>query len=778
MKFQIDNFDGAGLRDYTAAIDGVHLPKVVRKLNQPSELRVNLVAMAPDFVVPVAGARVLLGRTNGQDVFTGYLTQAPAFEYLGWGGQGPAYRYSLMAQSDEVLLDQKRVPDIVPFVERSAGSALRQLTEDLMGSAIDLSAAQNLDNVAGYAGDPQKTWSQHAAELAVQARACYRLENGALSFAPLGANVYTLSESDAHFSPQGLKLAVTNAVVNDVTVIGEMEPEAYVKDYFVGDGLTTKFYLSQSPFQKTSKTILDEEYTEAALEPALWNVTDPAGVVSISSGKLQIAGGTGVDGATTVQLVEQVELGGATLLQHGDVLFNAASSGVIGGLYPGAVSIAGCLAGFQITPNGSQSNIQALINGAATGPVMTTVSGHHYVCTTRIYSQEIFRQQQTFHSAAHAAGAGFGGATVAAQVRLVLEVHEIDPLNPATGVAPSTVLWDNVMTTAPGFCTYALIDAANLQCAVAFTRILEVPNAEVRSALPGQGFTTRLVGDLKEGAECTVTPSDTLEFYTEYVPAANEQIEVHYRGRDRALAWVTNPASIAAEAYEIDDGTRAAVRHIKLPLARTDADCENAALAILEDSASASWTGEYQTWSDFLPGGASDIFPGDGLSIDLPSCSAAFSAVVREVQIAVEDLEGEHSIYQIRFAQAADTALGFDFEAAKIKPPLVVTPFANAQIGNWYLADLTAAQITQATSTTISIDAGTAPPAGGGIEVRWSDFGWGPGNERNLIGRFTTQTFTVPRLSQIQDCYLQQYDASTPPKYSRYTAALHVDYPL
>ena len=375
MKLQIDNFDGAGLRDYTETIDGVHLPEVVRKVNQPSELRVNLLASTPDFVVPAAGARVLLGLTNGQDVFTGYLTDAPAFEYLGWGGQGPLFRYSLLAKSDEVLLDQKQVPNIIPFVERSAGSALRQLTEDLMGSAIDVSAVQNLDGVMGYGADPQKTWSQHAAELAVQARACYRLQNAGLSFAPLGAAAYALNESDANFSPQGLKLALCNAVVNDVTVIGEMEPEAYVTDYFVGDGLTTKFYLSQSPFQKTTETILDEEYTEAALEPALWTVNDPANVVSISGGKLQIAGGTGVDGATTVQLVEQVELGGAVILQHGDVQFSAASSAVIGGLYPGGISIAGCLAGFQITPNGSQSNIQALINGAATGPVMTTVAG-------------------------------------------------------------------------------------------------------------------------------------------------------------------------------------------------------------------------------------------------------------------------------------------------------------------------------------------------------------------------------------------------------------------
>jgi len=63
-------------------------------------------------------------------------------------------------------------------------------------------------------------------------------------------------------------------------------------------------------------------------------------------------------------------------------------------------------------------------------------------------------------------------------------------------------------------------------------------------------------------------------------------------------------------------------------------------------------------------------------------------------------------------------------------------------------------------------------------EARWSDSGWGPDNDRNLIGRFTTQTFTIPRLSQVQNCYLQQYDGSNPPRYSRYTTALHVDYPL
>ena len=63
-------------------------------------------------------------------------------------------------------------------------------------------------------------------------------------------------------------------------------------------------------------------------------------------------------------------------------------------------------------------------------------------------------------------------------------------------------------------------------------------------------------------------------------------------------------------------------------------------------------------------------------------------------------------------------------------------------------------------------------------EVRWSDEGWGPGNSRNLVGRFGTEAFTIPRLSAVQTIFLQQYDASAPPKYSRYSTSLHVDYPL
>ena len=774
----IDNLDGLGQRDYTGAIDASHPPNIVRNENRPQKFSVSLIADSPDFIVPAANARVVYGKTNGHFTFTGYLTQVPAYEFLGWNERGPVYRLNLIAYSDEFLLDEKRLPDRSPFVERTAGDALRQLTQDLFPSAFDLTAAQNLDTLLDYIPDPQKTWSQHAAQIATNARATYRMSNAALILAPVGTNVYTLGETDPNFSPDGLVLEPVNALANDITMIGEIEPQAYVKDYFVGDGLTMRFYLSQTPFIKASTTIFDEEYTVSPLEPTLWAVVDPAHAISVTNGDLQIAGGTGVDGATTVEFVEKIELGGALVLQHGDMTFNSPSSGILGGLYTGNVCASTCLAGFQVTPSGTQSNIQALVNGAAAGTVIATTAGHHYQLTTRLYCQEIYRQQQTFHSSAHPAGSGLGGAQISADVHLVLEIRDIDPTNPATQVAPSTVLYDGLLSNTPSFCIYSLVNAATLQCSIAFTRLIRAVDAEVRSAPQGQNYVTQLVGPLSEGAECTITSSGELEFYSAYVPAKNQAIAVRYRGQGRALARVTDPVSIAAQARGIDNGLHAVVRHPKQPLARTACDCENAALALLDDTTQPAWKGTYETWSDFLPGNASDIYPGDALNVTCPSRGANFQAIVQVVDIRTSDLQGDHSLYKITFADDGVEPAAFQFEASQLKSIPEVTELTNTQVGLTCLSALSAAEITAIGSTTVDIDAGATPPSGGGIEVRWSDSGWGPYNDRNLIARFTSQTFTVPRLSQIQSCYLRQYDNSNPPKYSRYTTALHLDYPL
>ena len=144
----------------------------------------------------------------------------------------------------------------------------------------------------------------------------------------------------------------------------------------------------------------------------------------------------------------------------------------------------------------------------------------------------------------------------------------------------------------------------------------------------------------------------------------------------------------------------------------------------------------------------------------------------------VLEFEGETIRYTLKFTDAGDPSLGFAFGTAAVTTAGALTPIDVTQIGMTYLPDLSNAWVTTITSTTITVDAGTSPPAGGGIEVRYSDMAWGMGNSRNLVGRFTSRTFTLPRYARGQSYFLRSYDSSAPAKYSRYSTALFVDYPL
>jgi hypothetical protein len=783
MKLLIDNFDGLGALDYTAFVDTSNSTSVLRKLNAPAEFAFALNVGAENASVPVTGARVRLTLSNGNDLFTGYIVETPIYQYQGWADRGLIYRYEIVALSDVMLMDRKAPPPHPPFVDRNAGDALRELTADALPGWFDISGVAAADAIPYYTVDPAKKWTASAAEIAVLARCSYRDDNGEIFFAPLGTNTYSLAESAANFSPVDLQLKSVDRVINDLTVLGQLEPSAHVKNYFVGDGFTTKFYLSQKAFTRSnaiplySRTVLNETYAE--LDPTHWIVTDPTHVITVSGGQLRVAGGTGTDGQTVLSFIEKVELGGATVLEHGDFVFNAASDGIIGGLYPGRIAIAGCTAGFRITPAGANCNIQALVGGVVTGTTIATQAGHHYVFATQLYPTEVYRMQQVYHSSLHPSGVSRGGTAIACDVRVVMEVHDIDPTNPATQIASSTILYDDVVSNAPGFCTYALINAGNLQCSVAFTDIWLPVDVLVRSTLPDENTRTRTVGSLLDGAECRVSSEPALQFYPEYIAAANELIEVSYRGQGRATARVINNASVVAHrnAGAGDDGVRGSVRQIEMPVPRTSVDCETAALALLDGSGQ-GWTGQYRTWSTFLPAGAADIFPGDGLAVNIPSRVAAFTAVVREVDVEISDIAGENSRYTLRFVDAGDPSLDFLFATPLIRQTQVLAPVDVTMIGSVYLSDLTNAAITNVTSTTVTIDVGFVPVAGGGIEVRYTDAGWGVDNDRNLVGRFTSRSFTLTRYARAQSYFLKGYDGTSPPKYSRYATALCVDYPL
>lgn len=480
MNLLIDNNDGLGPQDYTAKLDIDHLPKITRRLNQAATMAAWLVAADAGFHPPVSGARVVLQRADGSRLFTGYLATTPQQQYLGYSHTGAAWRYGLIAVDDSCLLDRNALPVRTPFAFRTAGDAVRTLANDVLLNGFDLSGVQDVSSVNQFAVVPQKTWTEHVQELATMTRASYRAHDGKLYFEEVGQQGFTINEQDPHFVPEGLVLLESDQLRNDVTIIGGLEPLVYVRDYFLGDGTTLGFYLSQVPFSKSAVTLFQEDYTAVSLEPTLWSVVDPNREVATGGGQLQINGGP-----VTVSFVEQLELAGGLMMQHGQVTFNAPSSGTFGAIYSGSVGDANCLAGFAISPSGASCAIQGLINGVRVGAVLATVPGHLYAFTTQLFCNEAHRVHQTYLSSTHPAGNGRGGDSIPAATRVVLAVHDVDPNNPGTLAAPATALYDDVLPGPPGFATYALANGPSLHINVTFTRLQHVVDTEVRSLVPG-----------------------------------------------------------------------------------------------------------------------------------------------------------------------------------------------------------------------------------------------------------------------------------------------------
>lgn len=196
---------------------------------------------------------------------------------------------------------------------------------------------------------------------------------------------------------------------------------------------------------------------------------------------------------------------------------------------------------------------------------------------------------------------------------------------------------------------------------------------------------------------------------------------------------------------------------------------------LTDDTVQPAWMGEYRISGDCLP--VNDVLPGDAVQVAAPSRQANFAAIVREVDVLLTSLAYDRAEYAIKFANDAAGSMAIEFSKATLPDPLPVAFTTSGPSSATYLPALTAAQVTDVIATEITVDAGTAPPTGGGIEVRRTDGGWGPTSDGNLVGRYASQSIELPRLSRIQEYLLRQYDGSSPAKYSRQSALVHVDYP-
>ena len=782
MQLTIDNLDGLGPLDYTAAIDTSEPFEILRTLNAPSILKGLLCLAASILPTPVRRARVVVSSAAGVTLFTGYLATEPAPLYVGEASPGPVYRLALSAISDEWLLDKQSWGSTV-------GTGLGASASDLITSLVErlspklLAPGNPATNAAGiFEPEQGSPWSKNAGLLANSTYTAYRALNGAIGLGTLGVLQHTLSDGDGSLAISALKLASLKELANDITVSGALEPTTYWTELFLGDGTTTTFILSGEPAGPTSahKILLAEPFTEPTLNLQQWQLADPGSHLALTNAGLTCSGGNGLDGQTTLTSWDPLEVGGTILLELAAVTFGPGSAGVIGGLYNGPTNHGNCFAGFNIRQSAGNTIATPLLNGVETGTSLTLTPGHTYTRRLRLHCPELLRVQQSFYALVDAPGGPaiqqFGQGTIAAAVSVIFEARD----QAAASNTPITVLFDGTLTASPAQATVVPINSLSLAGSISALTLTRTGTGWIRSTSADGTQFTRLTGKASDGADCFFSATAAaFVFFPGRIPAPGEMIAISYRGRQRAIARVADPASLAAEAAGGAIGTSRWLGHVSQPPARSSQDCEAAAQAILSFAASraAALNGTYSC----INPPTSDIWPGDLLSLNTQS--QTLNCMIRSVTLSQQGASAEALTYKIAFANDWAEGLGLKLsetiEADALIPASALNLIDSADgstLPIHTLANLPNITVVAGTSGFLTVDAGTAPPIGGGFEVRRRDGGFGslttPTSSGDLVLRSPVRSFAIPISAAADTFFLRMYDASSPPLYSRFSTAI------
>ncbi|WP_158942071.1 hypothetical protein [Granulicella sp. S190] len=778
MIVTIDNLDGAGAVDYSTALCAQGPLKITRSLNAPSlcsgMLDVSDAAAGAGLAVPARRGRVVVTAANGTILFTGYVATDPEAIYAGTGLKGPVYRYAFSAVSDEWLLDKQTVPLSGAGLGQSGGQLLTTLTNRVDAGLFTTTGVMNGLAVGVFEPVQTESWSVNAGNVASSTYAAYRVLNSAVGLQPAGTVVHALSDGDGTLQVAALKTSAVKELANDVTVSGELEPTAYVTETFAGDGTTTVFELSEDPFRpkKTANSaqLLTDSFNESVLNTQIWEVADPGSHLGLSAAGLTMTGGNGLDGQTTLTAIDPVELVGSLVIEAGNLVLGGASAGLVCGLYSGATQSANCFVGYNVRQSGGNTVVVPFVNGAEVGTVFPMLQGHTYTIRIRLHAVEMQRVLQTYYAMVDGVVEAFGGGLVTAPMSVVFELQDLG----LASNTPAVVLYDGSVVNSPASCSFAAVNSVQLIGSMGYCRLTQTGSSWVVSTLPSGVKTTRLVGLAGEGADCSVSATGKVTFYSGRVPVAGELVTVTYRAQQRAVARIQNAASVEAEAAGGVPGTAQWLGKVLKPPARSSVDCENAALAVLSFSASraAAVAGSYDAVNP------QDVWPGDVLAVT--SNGQTMSVVVRRVEISDGMGSPEMLTYRMAFANDWAEGLGLTLsEAIAADALLPLTALSSTMpAGGSVLANLQMLQVVSATGTALQVDTGTAAPVGGGFEVRRRDGDFGPGVDQDLVLRSPVRSFSIPREGQIEHYYVRMFDGSKPPLYSRFSSAVFTNLPV
>jgi hypothetical protein len=762
-------------QDYTAALDAARPLAIERKLNEPSicQLWLSLPA-GGSLATPLLNQPLGVTGDDGTVYFTGYIAVSPLPEYAGLALEGPRYRINIQAISDELLMDQLPMPPSAGATGEMAGSLLAALVTHAGSQGLTTHGLSFNVPVSNFVPDPGAPWSKSAGQVADQARAAYRALSGALTLSGVQSTVHPLNETDGSLNLASLSFnaSVKRALANDVTVCGEHEPVAYVTEYFLGDGVTTQYYLAAHPFLPPSSrsTIVSELFNEAAIDQSVWANTGLNGYLGLGAGGLAMDGGNGIDGEISLSWIDPVEMGGTLLLEAVGIVLSPGSSGVLAGFFLGLNTQSACIAGFQVTAQQGTGEVtlQPIVQGTVAGASYAVNPASQYTLRTRVHCAECERVMAIYRSYGDSGAITYGGQSSVSPGKIQMEIQEF-----VNGVAGMPVtLYDGAVASLPAACVVLAASTINLIGSMRAMYLTNLGSGWVVSTPANGGPYTRRVGTIAEAAECRVERNGKLVFYTGYAPVAGEQIAVSYRTVGRAVGRAVNAASQQALRQAGSPAVAAWIGSVTSPAARSSTDCLNAAMAIEQAAAgvSALWSGSYSgSRASFV----SDVWPGDALLLNAPSTNLNAQVVVRTVKVSYRASYPDLVEYAILFANdwASDLAI-------KTSGTVPADAWLPATIGPASLANLSGLAVTSLNGATVGIGTNVTPPTGGGFEIRRRDFAFMQGEDPGLVVRATLPNMTFSRETANDRFYIRMYDGSTPPNYSAVSTALFINLPL
>ena len=795
MRITIDNLDGTGPRDYSASVAPEGPITLQRTLNAPARCTAEFVVGAEGLPLPSRLGRLIVEAEDGTVLFTGYLATEPVRVYAGEASSGAVYRARVSAVSDEWLLDRAgsgATQVATTSLSLDGSQLLARMVARTQAGTFEVSSTSGGQVSGVFTARASVPWSVNAGEAAGAAYASYRALNGQIMLQPAGSVTHSYSDADGTLSVAELQLGAVRELANDVTLSGAEEPAAYIDESFVGDGTTTAFPLSESAYRDTTRTLINDSFDGAAIDSTVWIGSDPGGHMSLGAGGLTLNGGTGQDGQTTLAALDALEIGGSILVELGGVALGAASEGVIGGLYEGPAQLPACFAGFNVRQSSSGTGgvtvVVPLLNGAEVGTTFTLLAGHTYTLRLRLHSVEMQRIMQRYYCMADGVVEGFGDTSgVSAPCDVVFELVD----EGASSNTPATVLYDTAaatgtLPTSPATCAFAPVNATQLFGSIRSVQVSRPGSAWVVSTLPSGTKQTRLIGSAGEGVDCEVSYGTTagtpgkVTFFAGRAPVVGEIVTVQYRNQQRSIARMVSATSVASEAQAGAagniGGTSRWLGKVLQPVARSSADCEAAAQALLAfaSSRTAAVAGSYATVNPSV-----DIWPGDILAVTSDGMTS--SLLVRDVEIKDGNAVPEIRTYALKFANdwATQWADGLGLKLSEAIATDAFLPATAEDAPAQVLANLQQLSLTSVNGTELQIDAGYDPPTGGGFEVRRRDWNFGADvDTADLVLRSPVRNFSIPRAAQLERYYVRMYDASSPALYSRFSSAVFVNVPV